>query len=152
MCEWVWDTADDQNLPPTEAVYQTITHQAATVEKSHSIAAMPCCRNGMRWGYSLTLSYASGPSLAHEWFINPHQSFPFRFILSPTLSQKHPNIILLHFTESCQVALVMFQRYLRGYLNQSYLELGVSMAPQSQTQSCYQFKCFAMKHQMSLNL
>lgn len=130
--EWVWDTVDDQSRPPTGAVNQTTTEAANYREITH-LASQPCLAagTGYGWGCSLTLSSALGPSHAHEWFINPHQSFPFRFIFSPTLSQKYPNIILLHFTESCWVAVVMFSMIFGGYLNQSYLQPGVSMAPQT---------------------
>lgn len=128
--------------------------EAANYRKITHFASLPClaARIGWGWGCRLTLSYALGPSHAHEWFINPHQSFPFRFIFSPSLSQKYLNIILRHFTESCRVAVVMFPMIFGGFLNQSYLQPGVSAAPQTQTQSCYQFKCFPMKHQAPLNL
>lgn len=151
--EWEWDTVEDQSWPPTGAVNQTTTEAANYREITH-LASKPCFAAGTRWGRgcSLTLSSALGPSRAHESFIIPHQSFPFRFIFSRTLSQKYPNIILLHFTESCRVAVVMFSMIFGGYLNQSYLQAGVSMAPQTQTRSCYQFKCSAMEHQASLNL
>lgn len=58
-----------------------------------------------------------------------------------------------HFdSSSCLVAVVMSSMISGGYSNKSYLQPGISMAPQTQTQSCYQFKCSAMKNQASLNL
>lgn len=143
----------DQSWPPTGAVNQATTEAANYREITH-LAPLPCFAAGTGWGWGCTptLSSALGPSYAHEWFINLHQSFPFRFIFSPTLSQKYPNVILLHCTESWRVAVVMFSMIFGGYLNQSYLQAGVSMVPQTQTQSCKKLKFFALKHQASLNL
>lgn len=87
--------------------------------------------------------------------MNDSSIFPNHFHFnssSAPLSQKYPYIILRQFTESCRVAIVMFSMIFGSYLNQSYLQPGVSMAPQTQTLRCYQFKCSAMKHQDSLNL
>lgn len=50
------------------------------------------------------------------------------------------------------MAVVMFPMISGGSLNQSYRQAGVGVAPQRQTQSCYESKSVALKHQASLNL
>lgn len=46
----------------------------------------------------------------------------------------------------------MFSMTSGGSLNQSYRQAGIGMAPRRQTQSCYELKSVALKHQASLNL